>query len=91
MSYGRGVFENSPVEERGLERQGQRMAHLAVRLVLIGLVIALPGIVLIVIDAGTLGIGVGVVLLASIPVAFGVALLCSSAVARWAARHKLFA
>ncbi len=91
MSYGRGVLEKSPIEDRTLERQGRRMAHLAVRLVLIGLVIAIPGIVLIAIDAGTLGIGVGVVLLASIPAAFGVALLFSSAVARWAARHKLFA
>jgi hypothetical protein len=80
------------VKDRELERQGRRMVHPALRLMGIAATIAVVGIVVLVIGASwSLGIGLALLLLASIPAVLGVGLLTSSAVARWAARHKLFA
>lgn len=78
------------VKDRELERQGQRMLRPAVRFLLLGSVLATPGIVMV---AGGWVAPLGAVLLAfgSMPIAVAVALLVSSSVARWAARHKLFA
>jgi hypothetical protein len=78
------------IKDRELERQGQRMLRPAVRFLLLGCVLAVPGIVLV---AGGWVVPLGAVLLAfaSLPIAVAVALLASSSVARWAARHKLFA
>ena len=80
------------VEDRQLERHGRRMVHPALRLLGIAAAIAIVGIVILVIDASwSLGVGIAVLLIASIPAVVGVGLLTSSGVARWAARHKLFA
>jgi hypothetical protein len=80
------------VADRELERQGHRMGHSAGRFVLVGIVIAIPGIALLLIDHGwSIGVGIAVLLIASIPLVVGVGLLVSGAVSRWAARRKLFA
>ena len=81
-----------PVEDPVLERQGKRMIGPAIRFVAIAAVMAIAGIVLIVIGHGwSIGVGVAVLLLASVPGTIGVGLFTGGAVARWAARHKLFA
>jgi hypothetical protein len=83
---------HTPVREPELERQGRRMARPGLRLILAAVLIAIPGIVLVALDHGwSIGVGVALLLIASVPAAFGIALLLSSGVARWAARHKLFA
>jgi hypothetical protein len=83
---------SQPVKEPSLERQGRRLAHPAWRFLLLALVIVIPGIVLIEIDnSWSLPFGIVLVLIASLPAGVGIALLVSAAVARWTARHKLFA
>jgi hypothetical protein len=80
------------VADRELERQGRRMGYSASRFLLVGVVIAIPGIVLLLIDHGwSVGVGIAVLLIACIPLVVGIGLLVSSAVSRWAARRKLFA
>ena len=80
------------VQDRELERQGRRMVSPALRFLAIAAVIAIVGVVILVIGASwSLGVGLAVLLIASIPAVLAVGLLTSSAVARWAARHKLFA
>ena len=80
------------VADRELDRQGSRMGHSASRFLLVGIAVAIPGIVLLLIDHGwSIGVGIAVLLIASIPLVVGVGLLVSSAVSRWAARRKLFA
>jgi hypothetical protein len=83
-------MSDSSIKDRELERQGKRLFHPGIRFVLIGLAIAAPGIVLV---AGGWAIPLGAILLAfgSLPITAGVAMLLSATVARWAARHKLFA
>jgi hypothetical protein len=83
---------STPVRDRELERHGRRMARPGARFIITGIVLAIPGIVLVALGHGwSIGVGAAVLLIASVPGAFGVALLLSSGVARWAARHKLFA
>jgi hypothetical protein len=78
--------------DRELERKGRRMGHSGSWFVVVGLLIAIPGIVLVLIDHGwSIGVGVAILLIASVPSAIGVGLLVSAAVSRWAARRKLFA
>lgn len=80
------------VEDRELERQGRRFGHSAAWFLLAAAAVAVPGIILVLIDRGwSLGVGVAVLLLASIPAAIGLGLVVSSAFARWSARHKSFA
>lgn len=68
------------------------MGHSARRLLLVALVIAIPGVTLIVIDHGwSLGVGLAVLFIAAGPGAVAIALLVASAVSRWSARRKLFA
>ena len=68
------------------------MVQPARRLLVIASELAIAGIVLIIIGAGwSLGVGIAVLLIASVPGAVGIGLLTSGSVARWAARHKLFA
>jgi hypothetical protein len=51
-----------------------------------------PGIVLIAIGHdGLLGLGIALIFIASCPLAVAFGLLFSGSIARWAARHKLFA
>lgn len=85
---------NAPqqTQDRALERQGRRMLNPGLRLLPVGLLIAVPGIVLVALGHGwSIGVGVAVLLLASIPAVIGIGLMVSASVARWAARHKLFA
>lgn len=80
------------VQDRELERQGRRMIRPALRFLVIAVVVAIPGIVLIVLDHGwSVGVGIALLLIASIPAVVAGALLVSGSVARWAARHRLFA
>jgi hypothetical protein len=59
---------------------------------MLGLIAALPGAALVVFTDGVAtGIGIAIVALAGCPAVIGVGLLLSSLVARWSARHKLFA
>ena len=82
----------SNVKEPALERQGRRLGHSGGWFLLLAVLIAIPGVLLVVLG-GTMASGVGVVVLvlASAPAIVGIGLLVSSAVARWSARHKLFA
>jgi hypothetical protein len=68
------------------------MLRPALRFFVVASLLAIPGIVLIVLDRGwSVGVGIALLLLGSIPAAVGGALLLSGSVARWAARHRLFA
>jgi hypothetical protein len=81
-----------PIEDPVLERQGKRMIGPAIRFVAIAVAMAIAGIILILIGHGwSVGLGIAVLLLACVPGTIGVGLLTGGAVARWAARHKLFA
>ena len=81
-----------PIEDPVLERQGKRMIGPAIRLLAITAVMAIAGIVLILIGHGwSVGLGIAVLLLACVPGTIGFGLFTGGAVARWAARHKLFA
>jgi len=82
--------DRPPVADRQLERQGRKLGHTGVWWLTVGLVIAIPGIVLIAIGTA-IGLGIAIVLIASGPVGIGLALLVSSAISRWSARHRLFA
>ncbi|MGN6872260.1 MAG: hypothetical protein ACTHMY_28040 [Solirubrobacteraceae bacterium] len=81
-----------PIEDPVLERQGKRMIGPAIRFIAIAAVMAIAGIVLILIGHGwSVGLGIAVLLLACVPGTIGFGLFTGGAVARWAARHKLFA
>lgn len=66
------------------------MQRPGLRFLLIGLVLATPGIVLVVGD-WALPLGITLIFLGSLPLGVGLAMVASASVARWAARHKLFA
>ncbi|MBV9942574.1 MAG: hypothetical protein JO262_10640 [Solirubrobacterales bacterium] len=83
---------SDPVQDPELERQGRRMIGPGLRLLAVSAVLAIAGIVLILIGHGwSVGVGIAVLLLASVPATIGFGLLTGGAIARWAARHKLFA
>jgi hypothetical protein len=64
----------------------------AIRLVAIAPVMAVAGIILILIGHGwSIGVGVAVLLLSSVPGTIGFGLFTGGVIARWAARLKLFA
>ena len=87
-----GSGDPAAAEDRKLERQGRRFGHSARWFLLIAVVVAIPGVVLVVIDSGwSLGVGVAILLIASIPGVIGLGLVVSALVARWSARRKLFA
>jgi hypothetical protein len=84
--------EASGVSEPGLERTGKRFGHSAVWFLAIALVLAIPGIVLLVIDSGwTLAFGAVFLALAALPAMVGCGLGVSSLIARWSARRRSFA
>lgn len=86
--------DRDPAEaaDRELDRQGRRIGHSASWFLLVGIAIAIPGVVLIVLKHWwSIGVGIAICLIASIPLVIGVGLLVSSAVSRWAARRKSFA
>ena len=83
---------SNSVKDRELDRTGRRMIGPAARFIAIAAVLAVAGVVLILIGHGwSVGVGVAVILLAGVPGTIGFGLLTGGAVARWAARHKLFA
>jgi len=68
------------------------MIRPALRFLAVSLILLIPGIALVVIGhGGLLGLGIALVFLASCPLAIAIGLLLSGSVARWAARHRLFA
>lgn len=80
------------VREPKLERQGRRLARPAWRFLALAVIVAIPGVVLVVVDnSWSVPFGIALLLLASLPAAVGIGLLFSASVARWAARHRLFA
>jgi hypothetical protein len=83
---------SNQVQDPVLERQGKRMIGPAIRLVAVAAVMAIAGIVLILIGHGwSVGLGIAILLLASVPGTIGFGLFTGGGIARWAARHKLFA
>jgi pheromone shutdown protein TraB len=87
-----GQRDPEAVADRELERQGRRMGHSAIWFLLVGIAIAIPGVVLIVLKHyWSIGVGIAVCLIASVPLTIGVGLLVSGAVSRWASRRKSFA
>jgi hypothetical protein len=83
---------SNSVQNRDLERQGKRMIAPAMRFIAIGALLAAAGIALILIGRGwSIGVGIALILLGSVPATIGFGLLTGGAIARWAARHKLFA
>lgn len=84
--------EQDSVADTQLERQGRRMAGPGGRLVLAGVPLGIVGIVLIVLGHGwSVGVGIALLLIGSVPATWGGVLLVTSAVTRWSARHKPFA
>jgi membrane protein implicated in regulation of membrane protease activity len=80
------------VKEPVLERQGRRLGHSGGWFLLLAALIAIPGVILVVLGGSAVSaVGIGVLILAGAPAIVGIGLLLSSAVARWSARHKLFA
>ena len=83
---------SNSVQDRTLERQGRRLVSPAMRLALLGAIVAVPGVVLVIVaQHALLGLGIALILIGSGPIGIGLAMLCSATVARWAARHRLFA
>jgi hypothetical protein len=80
------------VKEPELERQGRVLGHSGWRFLLVGVIAALPGAALVVFtDGWAMAIGIVILALSGCPVVVGIGLLLSSLVARWSARHRLFA
>lgn len=80
------------VRDGELERHGRRMTPPALRLILIGAVVMTPGILLVILSSqALLGFGIALILIGSCPIGIAIAMLFSAGVARWAARHRLFA
>jgi hypothetical protein len=86
------MSDHPSVLEPELERQGRRLGRPGWWFLLLAAVIAVPGVVLIIFtDGWAHAIGVVLVVLAGSPAVVAAALLLSSLVARWAARHRSFA
>jgi hypothetical protein len=90
------MSNRSYVHEPGLEKQGRRIGKSGSWFLLIGVLIAIPGIVMLAVGLSTghtwlWTFGIAVILIGSVPAAIGIGMLCSSLVSRWHARHKLFA
>lgn len=86
------VEEHQRRRDSELERQGLRFGRSGSWFLVVGVVFVVPGCALVLLGHGwSLGVGVALLLIASAPVVIGIGLLVSAAVARWAARRKLFA
>jgi len=80
------------VAEPELERQGRRLGRPARWFLFLAVVVAVPGIVLILFTGGwAQAVGIVLVALSGPPCIVAVGLLLSSLVARWSARHRSFA
>jgi uncharacterized membrane protein YhhN len=83
---------HSTIRDPELERQGKQLGAPSRWFVLIGLVLGVPGLLLIVLaHSWAYELGWALFLLGSVPAVIALTLLGSSAVARWAARQKPFA
>lgn len=81
-----------PTVDPQLEDQGRRLALPAPWFGLIALVLAVPGVVLLIVTSGwAWALGIVLVALAIIPAVVASGLLGTSTVARWAARRRPFA
>jgi hypothetical protein len=86
------MSDHTSVAEPELERQGRRLGRPGWWFLLLAVFIAVPGVVLIVLTHGWAhALGIVLVALAGPPAVVATALLPSSLVARWAARHRSFA
>jgi hypothetical protein len=75
-----------------LERKGTRLQANGGRFLLLGIILAVPGIVLIILGSGwVFALGLALLALGLVPGAVAVALLLSGVVARWTARERPFA
>jgi hypothetical protein len=80
------------VRDRTLERQGRVLGRSGEWFLLVGAILAIPGIVLIVLTTSwAYGVGWALVALGGGPLVVGAALLLSGLVSRWSARHRSFA
>lgn len=80
------------VPEAQLERQSRRFGHTGGWFLAVGLIVGVPGIVLIVLGhSSVFALGLALVAIALVPGIVAVGLLLSSAVAHWAARRRPFA
>jgi len=86
------MSSRNAVAEPDLERMGRRLGRPGWWFVVLSAVLAVPGVVLVAFThSWALALGVVILALAVGPALVGVALLLSSLVARWSARHKSFA
>ena len=75
-----------------LDRAGRRLSGSGWPLLVIGALLAVPGVVLAVVGSGAVaGVGVGLLSLAVAVAIVGLALVLSGLVSWWAARHRPFA
>lgn len=86
----------SHVAEPELERQGKTLGRSGGKVTTAGLLLALPGVVLLVVGLAisvtvVWAVGLAVLAIAGGPALIGATLLMSSAVSRWHARHRSFA
>jgi hypothetical protein len=88
--------DHRDVHEPGLERQGRRIGRSGSWFLVVGILVAIPGIVMLAVGLPTghtwlWAFGIAIVLIGSVPGAVGIGMLLSSLVSRWHARHRLFA
>jgi hypothetical protein len=82
---------DAPVD-RELDRQGRRLGTSGRWLILLAVLLAVPGVLLIVVGSGAVhGIGIALLSLAGAPALAGIGLVLANVVAWWSARHKPFA
>jgi len=84
--------ERHPPIDRELDRFGRRLGGAGWPFLVIGVVLAVAGVVLIVVGEGAVdGVGIALAGLALAPGLVGLGLLVSGLVSWWAAHHKPFA
>lgn len=84
--------DRDPVRDRVLERQGRVLGRSAEWFLAAGAILAVPGIIIVLVTSSWVyGFGWALIGLGSCPIVAGIALLISSIVSRWSARHRSFA
>lgn len=84
--------DSQDIPEPELERQGRRLAASASTFLLVALALLVPGLLMVVLGGSwVFALGITLAALSGPPAVVGIALLGSSAVSRWAARHRPFA
>ena len=91
-AVGEGVSSEGGVPEAQLARQSRRFGHAGGWFLAIGLIVGVPGIVLIVLGPSWMpALGPALVAIAFVPWIVALSLLLSSAAAHWTARRRPFA